>query len=393
VNESRLQAGFGRYVKGSLAGHRPYLAFVPSPLPPDPPLDLNPLYGAIDLATQALARLDGAARMVPDTAIFLYAYVRKEALLSSQIEGTQSSFSDLLLFESSELPGVPLDDVREVSNYIAAVTHGLARMGEGLPICSRLLKEIHGVLLSSGPGRTKGPGQFRRTQNWIGGSSPGNATFVPPPPDQIDDLMADLERFIHDETVQLPLLVRVALVHEQFETIHPFLDGNGRLGRLLITLMLCETGALLEPLLYLSLFFKTHRPAYYERLMRVRTHGEWRQWIDFFLEGVTETAQQATSATTEILKLFERDRKRIESLGRAAPSALRVHDYLQKKMVLVVPAAQSDLGLSGPTIRKSLRHLSDLKVVREISGKERGRIYVYQDYLSILQEGTEPEPR
>lgn len=389
MSRPRVEARVGRIVTGTLEG-KAYQAFVPAPLPPDPPLDLGPLYGIIDRATGAVARLDGAARMVPETAILLYSYIRKEALLSSQIEGTQSSLSDLLLFESDELPGVPLADVQEVSNYVAALAHGLDLLREGLPICSRLLKEVHGVLLSKDRGSDKRPGEFRRTQNWIGGSAPGNATFVPPPPDLVEDLIADLERFIHDDAVQLPLLVRVALVHEQFETIHPFLDGNGRLGRLLITLMLCEKRALETPLLYLSLFFKTHRRAYYERLMRVRTHGEWRQWLDFFLEGVSETAERATEATEEILAVFARDRRRIRSLGRAAPSAQRVHDYLQRNMVLVVPIAEPELELSGPTIRKSLRHLSDLKVVREISGRERGRIYVYQDYMAILEQGTAP---
>lgn len=366
---------------------------MPPPLPPDPPLDLTYLYRSVDLATQALARLDGMAGLLPDIQVFLYFYVRKEALLSSQIEGTQSSLSDLLLFENDELPSVPLDDVQEVSNYVAALNHGLEETKGGLPLCLRLIKQVHHILLSTGRGSDKAPGEFRRTQNWIGGSSPRNATFVPPPPDYVDDLMSNLERFIHDEDMQLPILVRAALTHVQFETIHPFLDGNGRVGRLIITLMLCEKEALSAPLLYLSLYFKTYRQEYYERLMRVRTHGEWERWIDFFLQGVADTAQQATTAATEILTLFDRDRRQIESLGRAAVSALRVHEYLQKRMVLSVPMAQKQLDLSAPTIRKSLAHLERLGVARESTGKGRGRVYVYHDYLEILKQGTEPIER
>jgi Fic family protein len=380
-------------VKGSLVGSRPYLAYVPPPLSPGPPLDFARHFNSIDQATQALARLDGLSRLLPDTALFLSMYVRKEALLSSQIEGTQSSLSDLLLFESHETPGVPLDDVQEVSNYVAALTYGLDQIREGTPICSRLIRKTHEVLLSKGRGSNKGPGEFRKTQNWLGGSSPNNATYVPPPPDRVEDLMRNLMEFVHDDVVQLPILVRAALAHIQFETIHPFLDGNGRVGRLLITLMLCESGALTEPLLYLSLYLKKFRTEYYERLMRVRTHGEWDEWIDFFLQGVTDTAQQATQAASEILALFGHDRQKIETLGRAASSVLRVHDYLTRKMILIVPAAKQDLGLSEPTIRKSLRHLEDLEVVRESTGRERGKIYVYGDYLQILKQGTEPIER
>lgn len=390
---SPLESAAGRYVERSLAGDQPYRAFVPSPLPPDPSLDLGPLYGLIDQATQAIARLDGFAQVLPDIDLFLYLYVRKEAVLSSQIEGTQSSLSDLLLFESEDLPSVPLDDVREVSNYVAALNHGLGLLRDGLPICNRMIRESHAVLLSSGRGAGKAAGEFRRSQNWLGGSSPRNATFVPPPPELVDGLMADLESFIHDRHLQLPLLVRTALAHVQLETIHPFLDGNGRVGRLLITLMLCAAGALSVPLLYLSLYFKTNRSQYYERLMRVRTHGEWIAWLDFFLQGVAETAESAIAAAREILDLFEQDRRAIEGLGRAATSALRVHEFIKKKAILIVPKAQEELALSAPTIRKSLSHLERLGIAREVSGKARGRIYAYDRYLEILVRGTEPLER
>ena len=239
-------------------------AFIPVPLPPDPPVDLNGLQVALEQANQTVGRLDGIASVLPDPSIFLYMYIRKEALLSSQIEGTQSSLSDLLLYEADEAPGVPVNDTREVSNYVAAMDHGLRRLREDFPLSLRLIREIHGILLAEGRGQDKDPGEFRRSQNWIGGTRPGNALFVPPPPHAVHDCLGALETFIHAETPDLPLLVKAALVHVQFETIHPFLDGNGRLGRLLITFMLCERGILREPLLYLSLFFKQNRQTYYE---------------------------------------------------------------------------------------------------------------------------------
>ena len=378
-------------MEGSVAGSRRYRAFIPADLPPNPPLDLGALYGAIDQATLELARLDGFSRLLPDTHLILYQYVRKEALLSSQIEGTQSSLSDLLLFENDELPGVPLADVQEVSNYVAALNSGLNAIRTGRPISQGLLNELHQILLASGRGSQKAPGMLRTTQNWLGGSNPANATFVPPPPLQVPNLMADLMAFIHDEDVRLPILVHAALVHAQFETIHPYLDGNGRLGRLLTTLLLCAQGTLGEPLLYLSLFFKAHRADYYERLMRVRTHGEWEQWADFFLHGVTETAQQASAAAKAIAALFEGDRDMIRSLGRAAPSALRVHEYLQQRLLVSVPQARKALGgMSAPTIRRAIEHLEALGIVRETTGKARDRSYLYGQYLRILEAGTEP---
>lgn len=382
----------GRHVITAAGGER-VDAFVPPPLPPDPPIQLERLYRLIDEASRAIGRLDGVTSVLPDTPPFLYMYVRKEAVLSSQIEGTQSSLSDLLLFESEEAPGAPLDDVQEVSNYVAAMNHGLTRIREGFPLSLCLIREIHEILLSRGRGAGKQPGEFRRTQNWIGGTRPGNAIFVPPPPNELPDLLSDLEKFIHADTPEIPSIIKAGLVHVQFETIHPFLDGNGRLGRLLITLLLCTEGTFKEPILYLSLFFKTHRSHYYDLLQRVREKGDWETWLEFFLEGVTETSLQAADAAREILNLFETDRRRIEALGRPAASALRVHHLFQSKPILSVRAAAERLGISTPTVRKSIAHLQEMNILRETTGRLRGRLFVYGAYLAILERGTEPLPR
>ncbi|TAN78457.1 MAG: Fic family protein [Magnetospirillum sp.] len=371
-------------------GGESYRAFVPPPLPPIPPIELGPLYPLLDRATQSLGRLDGLTTLLPDTSLFLYLYVRKEALLSSQIEGTQSSLSDLLLYENDEAPGVPLNDVEEVSNYVAAMNHGLARLREGFPLSLRLIKEIHTILLRGGRGAAKEPGEFRRSQNWIGGTRPGNAAFVPPPPERLMECLGALELFLHDTKAPLPILVKAALAHVQFETIHPFLDGNGRLGRLLITFLLCAEGVLTEPLLYLSLYFKTHRAAYYDLLQKVRAEGAWEEWLDFFLSGVDETARQAADAAGRILALFKDDRARIAGLGRAAASALRVHEYLQTRPYLAIPTAAQALGISAPTVTASLHHLEELGIVIEATGRQRGRMFIYGRYLEIMSEGTEP---
>lgn len=378
------------YVNRSVAGES-YRCCIPPSLPPNPPLALDPdHYELMEQANRALGRLDGLTALLPDTSLFIYFYVRKEALLSSQIEGTQSSFSDLLLYESKEVPGVPIEDVQEVSNYVAAMTHGLKRLREGFPLSLRLMREIHGILLAKGRGADKTPGEFRRSQNWIGGTRPGNAMFVPPPAEDVIKLMGDLEKFLHGEPVKMPVLIKAALAHVQFETIHPFLDGNGRLGRLLITFLLCAEKALSEPILYLSLYFKTHRQEYYEHLQRVRTEGDWEKWLRFFLTGVMQTAEQATDAARSILSLFGKDRAKIEKLGRPAGSALRVHEYLQSKPITSVPMATKKLGLTEPTIRASLAHLQKLGIVKEMTGRQRNRLFVYRRYLDILDEGTEP---
>ncbi len=379
----------GEYAVTSTTGES-VRAFVPRPLPPDPPLVLDAFHPLLDRANQALGRLDGLSTLLPDTELFLYLYVRKEAVLSSQIEGTQSSLSDLLLFENEVVPGVPIDDVREVSNYVAAMQHGLERLRDGFPLSLRLIREIHGILLQDGRGGDRTPGEFRRSQNWIGGTRPGNAAFVPPPPERLMECLDSFEKFLHDETQTLPLLVQLGLIHVQFETIHPFLDGNGRLGRLLITLLLCARGALREPLLYLSLYFKTHRAAYYDLLQRVRTQGVWEEWLAFFLEGAEVTAKQAADTAVELIRLFEADRKRIQAIGRSALSALRVYEYMQKKPLINIGLAARALNLSVPTVSGALARLAELGIAREVTGRERDRIFAYTQYLNIVSAGTEP---
>lgn len=379
----------GRYVVKAFE-QESFRAFVPPPLPPEPPVRLDSLQLLLDEANQALGRLDGLASLLPDLPLFIYAYVRKEAVLSSQIEGTQSSLSDLLLFENDEVPGVPLHDVQEVSNYVAAMTHGLERMRGGFPLSLRLIREIHEILLSKGRGSDKQPGEFRRSQNWIGGSRPGNAAFVPPPPELVMECMGALELFLHDDRPEIPLLIKAGLVHVQFETIHPFLDGNGRLGRLLIVFLLCAANVIREPILYLSLYFKTHRAAYYDLLDRVRTKGDWEAWFDFFLTGVRETADQAAGAARRIVALFDEHRRQIETLGRPAASVLRVFQHMQRNPIVSIPTTAQKIGLSAPTVAKSLDHMRRLGILREITGRQRHRLFVYEGYLGILNEGTEP---
>jgi Fic family protein len=379
----------GTYVSTTTAGET-VRAFLPPPLPPEPAVDLTGLFQQLDRANQALGRLDGLTTLLPDTRFFLYLYVRKEALLSSQIEGTKSSFSDLLLFENEAAPGVPIDDVEEVSNYVAAMQHGLRRIKGGFPLSLRLIRDIHGILLRGGRGANKTPGEFRRSQNWIGGSRPGNAAFVPPPPERMMECLDLFEHFLYDEKHKLPALVEAGLIHVQFETIHPFLDGNGRLGRLLITLLLCAKGILREPLLYLSLYFKTHRQRYYDLLQRVRTEGVWEEWIEFFLEGTETTARQAADTAVQILHLFEVDRKKIRLVGRKAASGLAVHEYLQAHPLTKIGPAARDLKLSIPTVTSALETLTKLKIAKESTGKRRDRLFAYPRYLHILSEGTEP---
>jgi len=386
---ANLKSRLGSYVVSTVGGER-VRAFVPPSLPPKPPLRLEGLQGLLERANQALGRLDGLAAILPDISLFIYLYVRKEAVLSSQIEGTQSSLSDLLLYESAEAPGVPLDDVQEVSNYVAAMNRGLQRLRAGFPLSLRLIREIHQTLLAKGRGSEKEPGRFRRSQNWIGGSRPGNAVFVPPPPERVMECMGALEVFLHEERPELPTLVKAALAHVQFETIHPFLDGNGRLGRLLITFLLCAGGALREPILYLSLYFKSNRQRYYDLLQRVRATGDWETWLEFFLAGVRETADQAAETARRILALFEADRRKLEDLGRPAASALRLHQFMQTRPIISIPAAARKMLLSAPTVTKSIDHMMKLGLLREITGRQRRRLFVYDPYLAILNEGTEP---
>ncbi len=379
----------GRYVTISPVGEKAQ-AFIPSPLPPRPPIDWNPqLRNKFDQALLALGRLDSVATLLPDTSIFLYMYIRKEAVLSSMIEGTQSSLSDLLLFELDQEPGVPLDDVREVSNYVAALDHGLRLLAEGLPLSMRLFRQIHGVLMSKGRGGNQSPGEFRRSQNWIGGTRPGNAAFVPPPAEAVPDCMSKLEFFLHDQPEPTPVLLKAALAHVQFETIHPFLDGNGRLGRLLITLLLCDQNVLKMPMLYLSLYFKTHRQFYYELLNGVRMTGDWEAWLDFFADAVIVTATQAVEAVQQILDLSNRDRDKISGLGRAAASTLKVHQALMEQPIATSGSLVEKTGITPATVNKALNHLEQLGIVKELTARKRNRLFSYEDYIEIMNRGTE----
>ena len=373
------------------AGADGYAAFIPRPLPPDPALTIDgPTQLLLDRANQALGRLDGMTLLLPDPDTLLYTYVRKEAVLSSQIEGTQSSLSDLLLFENDAAPGVPMEDVKETANYLAAMGHGIDSIEQQrLPLSSRLLREIHTILLHDARGGDKARGDFRRVQNWLGGTRPQNARFVPPPPNVVPSAMSDLERFLHDGASTLPLLVKAALAHGQFETIHPFLDGNGRVGRLLITLMLCAEQVLTRPLLYLSLYFKRHRDVYYDRLQRIRTHGEWEPWVRFFLEGVTDVATETTQTTHSIVHMVERDRRTVGGLGRAAGTASRLYEIAVRRVVLTPTSAAAETGLANPTIQAGLRRLEKAGILREITGRQRGTVYVYDQYLALLNAGTE----
>lgn len=383
---SRSRAG--TYVTVSTVGDERVRAFVPAPLPPSPPIPIDDaLRRALDDALLELGRLDGVAGFLPDRSVLLYSYVRKEAVLSSQIEGTQSSLSDLLLSEIGEAPGVPLDDVTEVSNCVAAIEYGVRRLHDGFPLSNRLIREMHEVLMRRGRSAEKQPGRFRRSQNWIGGTRPGNAVFVPPPADRIDDLMGSLERFLHEE--KTPALLKAALAHVQFETIHPFLDGNGRVGRILITLILVNEGLLSEPFLYLSLFFRQHRQAYYDRLGAVRREADWAGWLHFFAEAVSATARSAVDTAQRVTGMFEADLARIHALGRRAAVAAQVHAKLCKRPLATIAKLVELTALSTPAVIRGLEALEGIGIVREMTGRRRGRVYAYDQYLRLLNEGTE----
>ncbi|MCY3821574.1 MAG: Fic family protein [Gammaproteobacteria bacterium] len=378
----------GTYRSSTVAGEETR-AFVPAPLPPEPPILLDAaLQRTLEAATLALGRLDAISSLLPNPAIFLYSYVRKEAVLSSQIEGTQSSLSDLLVFERKEAPGVPPHDAMEVSNHVAALERGLQLMQDGLPPCIRLLREVHAVLLSRSHDSGKTPGDFRRSQNWIGGTRLGNAVFVPPPHSEVPNCMAALERFLNER--EFPALIRAALAHVQFETIHPFLDGNGRVGRLLIALLLHDAGAPRQPLLYLSLYFKQHRTEYYRQLNEVRLTGDWESWLAFFLEGVEETATGAVNTCHRLDELLAADSARLERAGRRANSLLRVHDALSSQVIVSLADAHRITGMSLPTAASAMQTLVEHGIAREITGRRRNRLFAYDTYLEILSEGTEP---
>jgi len=365
-------------------------AFVPFPLPPKPALSIDSaLREDLDQALISLGRLDSVAALLPDIDLFLYTYIRKEAVLSSQIEGTKSSLSDLLLFELEELPGVPLDDVLEVSSYVGAINHGLKRLGEDFPLSNRLVREMHKILLSKGRGRDKDPGEFRRSQNWIMGTRPGNALYVPAPAERVPEIMGEWEKFLHDVPEKTPALIKAALMHVQFETIHPFLDGNGRIGRLLITLLLCHEGILRQPLLYLSLYFKQHRDRYFDLLTKVRLVGDWEAWLKFFAVGVREMAEGAVATAHRLNDIFNNDRQIIRDFGRQAGSALRIHQVLQSRPITSAPFLVKATKMSPPTVAAALESLQKEKIIKEVTGRKRKRLYAHTRYLDLMNKGTE----
>lgn len=380
----------GRYVKVS-AADEPFQAFVPAPLPPQPPVEWTAsLRRRFDGALVALGRLDAVTALLPSAKLLLYSFVRKEAVLSSRIEGTQSSLADLLLFEIHEEPGVPIEDAREVSRYVTALERGLGLLRGGLPLSSRLLREVHAALLDHPRGRDKAPGELRRSQVWVGGTRPGNAVFIPPPADAVPECLGALERFLNDVPEATPPLIKAALSHVQFETIHPFLDGNGRVGRLLIVLQLVAEGILREPLLYPSLYFSTHRALYYELLNAVRLQGDWERWLDFFAEGVAVSATAAVTTAQALLALVDKDRDRIARLGRAAPSALAVHQALQRQPLATSATLVKSARLTAATVNKALAHLRDLGIVKELTRRLRDRVFSYHRYVQLLNSELKP---
>jgi Fic family protein len=379
----------GRYVTVSTQGE-PFPAFVPAALPPKPALDWSPeLRRRFDAANVALGRLDAVSALMPNAELLLYSFVRKEAVLSSQIEGAQSSLSDLLLFEADELPGVPLDDAREVSRCVAAMTHGLERLRGGFPLSLRFIRELHAVLLDHPRGAGKAPGEFRRSQVWIGGTRPGNAVFVPPPADRLGECLDAFERFLHDMPEATAPLIKAALAHVQFETIHPFLDGNGRVGRILIVLQLVADGVLRQPLLYPSLFFQANRAQYYRLLDEVRHSGDWERWLDFFAEGIERSATQAVQVAQDLIALVQADRDRIAALGRGSPSTLAVHGALQHHPITTAGALTRDTALTPATVNKALARLVELGIVSELTARRRGRVFAYRAYVDRIDAGLD----
>jgi Fic family protein len=382
----------GRTVKKTVAGEE-VAAFVPYPLPPrDPPLEVCGARATLlARAEQAVARLEIAGEMVPSLDWFIYAFVRKEAVLSSQIEGTQATLIDLLEYEAEQDERAN-DDVREVCNYLEATRYARRQLESktGLPLSMRLLNEAHRRLMRGVRGAHKRPGEVRRSQNWIGGTRPGNAAFVPPPPEELPTLLGELEGYLHAEN-DLPPLVRVALVHAQFETLHPYLDGNGRIGRLLITLLLEHFKLLSAPLLYLSLFFKRHRPEYYRLLGEVRSRGNWEAWTDFFLEGVATIADETVATAREIFALISADRERLLAARSASVIAIKLMEQLPLHPIVSVPSVVKLLKTTKPTAGKAIQVLERLHVLTETSGKQRDRTYAYAAYLDKLRVGTDIE--
>ena len=373
----------GRYVQQATG----YRAFVPEPLPPEPPIVFDgELQTWLSNADRDLARLDAIADVLPNPDLFVAMYVRHEAVLSSQIEGTQSTLEDVLAFETAATADDAPQDVEEVFNYVRAMNHGLRRLGENFPLSLRLIREIHAELMQGVRGGEKTPGEFRRTQNWIGGAgcTLTTASFVPPPPHELMNALDGLEKFLHQGRHSLPLLVRCGLAHAQFETIHPFLDGNGRVGRLLITLLLCEEGALTRPLLYLSVFLKAHRAEYYDRLTAIRTHGHWEAWLKFFLRGISSTARAATQTARDIVALQAAHRAALANNAYA----LKLLDHLYQQPYVNAKTCAQITGCSMPTAIKLLEDLRARTWLHETTGQQRNRVYRYQPYLDLFHRDT-----
>lgn len=377
----------GRYVP-SIAGGFACQAFIPAPLPPHPPLEISgKLQARLAEAHIALGRLDAISSLLPDAQLFLYSYVRKEAVMSSQIEGTQSSLSDLMLYEMAAQPGVPMDDVQEVSCYVNALTLGVERINQGNPITIRLVKELHQALMTSGRGIQRGPGEFRANQVWIGGHRADEATFVPPPANEIAACWSELEKFLNDVPEPTEPVIKAALMHVQFETIHPFMDGNGRLGRLLIPLIFAQAGILKEPLLYLSVFFKKHRHIYYERLQQVRLTGDWENWLLFFVDAITATATQAVATAQQLNQLLATDKTKLAQLGRVAGSANQILEAFFNQPIASINLLVEKTGLTPATIGKALDAMENTPgLVRELTGQKRNRVYAYSAYIDILNQ-------
>jgi len=374
----------GRFEVTAFQGEK-VRAFVPDPLPPSPAIEMTAARRRLlEDADAALAKLDGVALHLPEIGLFLYAYVRKEAVLSSQIEGTKSTLSELMLFELDDLQ-VPVDDVREVSSYVAAMEHGLARLKD-IPLSGRLIREMHGKLMAKGRGGEKSPGEFRRSQNWIGGQRPSLAHYVPPPPHEVSRCMGELEKFIHAED-GTPTLIRAALAHVQFESIHPFLDGNGRIGRLIISLMLQQSGKLSRPLLYLSLYLKAHRAEYYRLLDKVRAEGDWEAWVDFFLKGVATTARAAAAMAKGLTDCYEADLAKVLKLGRSGGSAAAALGCFRERPVFDIKGVAAGIGSTIPTATKAIQILVEQGIVRETTGRARNKVFAYQRYIDILNRG------
>lgn len=380
----------GQLLKQFPASEESFLSFFPAPLPPAPPIEWTAgIRNALSRADAMLGRLDGISKVIPDTDLFISFYSRKEAVLSSQIEGTQSTLSELLLFEADELFPERQQDIREIFNYVDAMRHGLERMEGGFPLSLRLIREMHEKLLRSGRGSDKTPGEFRTSQNWLGGSRPGNATYVPPPVAEMHLALDAFEKFLHSGREEFPTLIHAALLHLQFESIHPFLDGNGRLGRLLVTLLLVERGVLSEPLLYPSLYLKQHRNLYYELLQSVRLHGDWEQWLEFFLKAIAVTAEQAVDLMKRILRLFRENEARLTNHGVKHASLLMILKQLQHTPFTTANQLTTQTSLSLPTVNRALEELIRLNILHEITGRNRNRVYRYTEYVAMLNEGTE----